>query len=252
MNKSRLLILTAVGALGAGALSGCVSLLPKTKPAQLYRFGYTPAQGEAPALSEGDAAARVGVIFLPPNLPRPAGNDQLLTYTGDQAAYIGESRWVAPAFTLFQGAVEDAFTTSARVRLAKRSDAGSADVSLRVDVSRFETVYATPGAIPRVRVTFRATLLLRDGSFAGDRVFTDTEAATDNRVGPIVNAYEAAVSKTLGELVDWTERQAPGMMAQQRGPRPALPNPAPPLSRVRGASSTNTTSTSSTTVTVPR
>ena len=252
MIQTRILAASAVVLLGAGALSGCVSLLPKTKPAQLYRFGYKPPAGDVTVSADVRTDSRTGVILLPPQLPRPASTDQILTYTGQQAAYVAETRWVAPALVLFQDATEDAFANSGRVRLARRTEAGTADVSLRLDASRFETVYAQAGAAPKVQVTFRATLLLRDGSFGGDRTFTDTEAASDNRVGAIVGAYDAAVSKTLGELVTWTEAQAPALTARQRGARPELTNPAPAFPRGRGAGASTTSTTSSTTVTVPR
>ncbi|CAN5242197.1 ABC-type transport auxiliary lipoprotein family protein [soil metagenome] len=254
MIKTRLAAAAAVALVGAGALSGCVSLLPKTKPAQLYRFGFKTEQtGVVVGAGSGTAAdTRAGVILLPPLLPRPAANDQILTYTGAQAAYVADTRWVAPAFALFQDATEDAFANSARVRLARRTEAGTADVSLRVDVTRFETLYAQAGAGPKVRVSFRATLLLRDGSFGGDQVFSDTETAGDNRVGAIVSAYDAAVTKTLGDLVAWTETQAPAATARQRGSRPVLANPAPAFPRAPGTSSTSTTSTTSSTVTTPR
>ena len=38
-----------IGGVCAVALSGCISLLPKSKPAQLYRFSQAPAATEAAA-----------------------------------------------------------------------------------------------------------------------------------------------------------------------------------------------------------
>ncbi|MBS0334368.1 MAG: ABC transporter, partial [Proteobacteria bacterium] len=49
--------LAAIG-VGALTLSGCISLLPKTKPAQLYRLAPPPAAA-APATSPGPDAVAV-------------------------------------------------------------------------------------------------------------------------------------------------------------------------------------------------
>ena len=82
----------AVVAASALALSACVSLLPKTKPANLYRFGQ-PIAAEAVTAPVG----QVGVFRTSATFQREAAGDRLLTISGGKVAYIAETRWVAPS-----------------------------------------------------------------------------------------------------------------------------------------------------------
>lgn len=231
---ARTALILALAALGVGA-SGCVSLFPKTKPAQLYRFDYA-----APEAAACPQAGAVGVIVSPPLFPREAGGDQLLSVTGSQAAYIAESRWVSPAINLFQDAVEHAFQGSCAVRLVRRQDFGAGTATLRLDVDRFETDYSALGAVPTVKVTLKATLLKKGGDFAAEGFFTGSQAAADNRVGPIVTAYSAASTQALTALRAWTETNAARVAAQDTADS-ASPSAAPPPPRLRSASTTTTT-----------
>ena len=54
-------------------------------------------------------------------------------------------------------------------------------------------------------VDARATLIsLSDRSVLGTRTFHAEHKANDNRSGPIVEAYDAAVADLMTELVRWT------------------------------------------------
>ncbi|MGZ6014918.1 MAG: ABC-type transport auxiliary lipoprotein family protein, partial [Phenylobacterium sp.] len=77
-----LLRLAAIG-LCAVALSGCISLLPKTKPAQLYRFGGSAAAATAPARP----ASAVSVFLTNGTFQEESSDDRMLTMTGGHAAY---------------------------------------------------------------------------------------------------------------------------------------------------------------------
>ena len=76
--------------LGAAALalclSACVSLLPKTKPADLYRFGQpSAAESGADTVNTG----KVGVFRANSLFPREAGGDRMLTVTSRQGRLRG-------------------------------------------------------------------------------------------------------------------------------------------------------------------
>ena len=242
----------------ASALSGCISLFPKTEPSQLYRFDYRAASAATPSCDRDRA---VGVIVSPPEFPRAAGTDQLLTFAGDEAAFISSSRWVSPARNLFEDAVEEAFLQSCAVRLVRRQDFGAGSARLRLDVDRFEAVYpagtaqtgkaAAAAPPPVITVSFKATITKRGGDFGAERFFKASQPAMENRVGPIVAAYSAASTKALSELTAWTDTQAVRIAAEQDGPSPAIARPAPPLpaGALRGGSSTTTTTSSSSTTT---
>jgi cholesterol transport system auxiliary component len=186
---------------GAGVLAlglaGCVSLLPKSEPAQLYRFG-VPG-GTAPARPDSVGVFRANDFFQ-----REAAGDRILTITGPRAAYIADARWVAPAEVLFEEAVANAFEAgSGRVRLVARGEPARSAYSLRLDVRNFETEYGADGT-PTVLVRIRALMSgdQRQTPLA-EQIFEARVPAAENRVTAIVAAYDAALAKVLGEIVAW-------------------------------------------------
>jgi cholesterol transport system auxiliary component len=191
---ARLAALTAVAALGA-----CITLFPKTAPSQLYRFD---ASIQPPAASGPPIAIREGAIDFDP----AAAGDQILTVSGDQVAYVQDARWAVPASQLFQAAVEHGFNASGGpARLVDITETPQAKFRLRLQVTHFETRYlAGPKAPPTVVVRLRATLDRQDGgALVAELPFEASVPASDNDVGAIVQAYDQAVSKVVGDLVAW-------------------------------------------------
>jgi cholesterol transport system auxiliary component len=188
----------------AVALSGCISLLPKTKPSQLYTF--VPAPAAAHAASASPSA--VAVFRTNGSFQSESADDRLLTITNGRAAYIAETRWVAPAAVLFDQAVSQAFDTSP-VRLIARGQQGRSAYGLRVDVRNFETDYdAGAKAAPTVVVRIHAALNKADQTLVGEQIFEAKVTAGDNRVGAIVSAYDKAMGEAIRKLVAWTEAGA--------------------------------------------
>ena len=198
-----LLRLTVVGAC-ALALSGCISLLPKSKPVQLYRFGQTAA---APATQP---ARTVGVFRANGVFQGESAGDRLLTVSGGKAAYVAETRWVAPASVLFDEALVAAFDASpGSTRLISRGEQGRADYALRVDVRNFETDYdAGSRSAPTVVVRIRAALAKADRTSAGETILESRVKAGSNHVTAIVAAYDQALGEVLGRLTAWTDKTA--------------------------------------------
>ena len=197
----------AVG-LAAFALAGCISLLPKSKPAQLYRFGAThPASASAPPQA---GSPTVGVFWANGSFQREAAGDRILTVTNEKVAYIAESRWAAPAEVLFDEAVFETFdAVGGHVRLVPRGAPTTSDYVLRVDVRNFEARYENgPKAAPTVLIRMHAMLTRdRQRSLVSDRLFEARARASDNRVGAIVAAYDKALNDAIGQLADWTDQQ---------------------------------------------
>jgi cholesterol transport system auxiliary component len=182
------------------ALSGCISVFPKTKPVQLYRFGEAAT---APA-SSGRPAVTVlkGATTFPP----AASGDRLLTTTGSESAYIGGARWVAPASIMFDDTLMRAFDAPGSVRLVERGEPLVAASTLRLDVRAFEARY--PG--PTVAIQVRATLIRNaDRTLIAEKMFEADVPATDNRQAPIVAAYDSATTKVIADIRDWTTQTAP-------------------------------------------
>jgi cholesterol transport system auxiliary component len=198
-----LLRLAALGVCVA-ALSGCISLLPKSKPATLYRFNPVVAAG-APATTRPNSIA---VFRTNGKFQEEASDDRILTLSGGKAAYIAESRWVAPAEVLFDEALGEAFDVSP-VRLLARGQQGRSAYALRIDVRNFETRYDSgPKAAPVVVVRVHIALTRADQTSVGEQDFEARTPAADNRVGDIVNAYNKAAGEVIGKIVSWTESHA--------------------------------------------
>ncbi|ODT89573.1 ABC-type transport auxiliary lipoprotein family protein [Phenylobacterium sp. SCN 70-31] len=196
----------AVVMTAALSVSACISLVPKSKPVNLYRFGQ-PLSGAALETPTG----AVGVFRTNGAFPREAGGDRILTITGGKAAYVAETRWVAPAAALWDAAVVAAFDADpGPTRLVARGETAAADYILRLDVRNFETRYDHGAkAAPTVVVRVRAALVGKGERQAiSERLFESRAEASDNRVTAIVPAYDRAVADMLGQIVAWTNETA--------------------------------------------
>ena len=201
MSKLRITLRTAAIAATAVALTGCISLFPKSNPAGLYRFGHVAAESSRPASDKS-----FGVYKTPTVFTRAAMSDRLLSVTNGEAAYIADARWVSPAIVLFDEAVARAFEADgSTARLVTRGEALKAAMALRLEVRSFETDYVNgPKAAPEVLVEIRAVMTRsNDRALLGDKVFVARVKAADNRLSAIVPAYDQAVDKVLTEIVAW-------------------------------------------------
>lgn len=120
-----------------------------------------------------------------------------------------------------QGDAERAFEGKGqRVRLLHRGDIGAAAALLRLDVGDFSARYDTPGAAPTVVVSLRASLTRPGGVLIAEQTFTARQPAADNRIAPIVAAYDKAVIEVLDRVVAWTDANAPGAPTAQTQQQP--------------------------------
>ena len=185
----------------AVALTGCISLFPKSKPAGLYRFGHVAAESSRPSSDKS-----FGVYKTPTVFTRAAMSDRLLSVTNGEAAYISDARWVSPAIVLFDEAVARAFEAdSSRARLVTRGEALKAVMAVRLEVRSFETDYVDgPKAAPEVLVEIRAVMTRsNDRALLGDKVFVARVKTSENRLAAIVPAYDQATGQVLSEIVTW-------------------------------------------------
>lgn len=190
----------------AGSTGGCVSLFPKAKPSQLYRFGEAGAQPPADAGTRTYNVSQAPTVFT-----RAAASDRILTMTGAEAAYIAGSRWVSPAVLLFDEAAARTFdATPGCARLLSRGDPSSPDARLRLEVRTFEVRYLDgPEGAPTAVVEANASLTRsQDREVILDRAVRIEQRAADNRVGAIVAALDSASSKALEEIAGAVNGQA--------------------------------------------
>jgi cholesterol transport system auxiliary component len=205
MIHSRAVTRALAGLTLTALLSGCISVLPKEPPAQLYRFGDFATAAPAPTTP---AAPGFTVEALPISFDRPAAGDAILTRTGEEAAYIKGSRWVGAAQTLFESAVSRAFVAAGGpVRLISRGEPSRPDYLLKLDVLRFEAHYDQgQGAPPSIVIEMNATLSHSgDHALAGERLFQTKVTADANRAGAIATSFDQATRKVLSDLVAWVD-----------------------------------------------
>ena len=235
----RKMLLTALALAAIGVdLAGCVSLLPKTKPSQLYRFGadeVLPSGGTPDAAAAGPSnAGKIGVVLGRIEFPRASTSDGILTVTGDRTAYIAGARWVAPARLQFEEAVERAFEADARaVQIVNVGDVGAAGAVLRMDVLSFEARYPEAGGPPTIVIALAARLTRSDGQVLDQREFSVSIPTQADRVSTIVKAFNDGVNQLLSGIVSWTDQEV-----SQAPPGPSPQN-----------TTTRTTSTNSQTIT---
>ncbi len=184
------------------ATAACVSLLPKQAPVQLYRFSV--AAPAAPPASNARAVRLAGV-----SLPPASGGNNILTVRGDEAAYIKDARWVSSASSLFEAAALDAFAAkSGPTRLLAQGEPGPAAYDLRLEVRTFEVRYGSAGS-PGVAVAVYATLARASGDPSETaKLFQATAAASEDRLGPIIEAYDQATAQVLDQIVTWVNQHA--------------------------------------------
>jgi cholesterol transport system auxiliary component len=205
--RSLLLVITV------SLLPGCISVFPKSEPAQLYRFGTTAPQVPETAAAEPE----FNVVLGETGFEHAAAGDRILTINGTQAAYIKDARWVTSSKQLFDSALHNAFDADqGPARLVGSDDIARADYRLTLDVRKFEVRYLNgQDSAPEIAVEVRATLAsTQDQTTAVDRIFKRSITASDNRVSAITQAFDQAVSQVLGDLVAWVDArgQQPGAL----------------------------------------
>jgi cholesterol transport system auxiliary component len=182
-------------------------MLPKARPAQLYRFGEARTTPAAPSRS------RFTVQMLPIDFDRASAGDLILTVSGDEAAYIKGARWVTSASSEFEGAVATTFAgDQGAAHLMAHGEVVRPDVQLKLSVRRFEARY-THGrtAPPDIVVELYAALSRADDrTLVGERTFTASIPASDDRMGAIAQAFNQAVGQVLGEMVRWVDAAGSG------------------------------------------
>ena len=191
-------------------LGGCVSVFPKEAPAQLYRFGVAASAPEQPAAAP---QSRLAVQALIIDFNRAAAGDQILTVSGNEAAYIKGARWVSGASTLFEQALASAFDVGqGSARLMARGEPARPDYFLKLDVRVFEVRYLQGrGSPPTIVVQVYAALSQStDRALLGQRLFAASIPATEDRVGAIAAAFDQAVGQVLGQLVKWVDAKGGG------------------------------------------
>jgi len=202
-------VLGLVASLSLGAtlsLSGCVTLLPKEKPAQLYRFSYDPASlgkdsdvSQAPLTPTATPLALNVVVF-----PQASAGDRVLTSENNQLSYVADSRWAVPAQVLFNEAVADGFARAGHGLELEARGPGAAAFRLELNVRKFETDYRHGTAMVAVDMDARM-VRLSDHAIVGQRYVTADVGVPRNDMSDMVEAYNKATTQAVMALIDFSQ-----------------------------------------------
>ncbi len=201
--------LTTVTVLGAAlALTGCVTLLPKTKPAQLYRFGYTPELVEQKAQAAGTAGAvgktPVGIVFGTVTFPQDSAGDRIVTVEGSEVAYVAEARWTSGAAGLFKDAISTGFARGGQTVTLEPRGPTAANFRLDISVRKFETDYTRNR--PTVSVALDARLIrLSDRMVVGQKFISADVAVRKSDMSLMADGYNQATTQVVSGLIAFSE-----------------------------------------------
>lgn len=193
----------------AALLGGCSSLIfPEAEPSAFYRL--EPA-GSVPAVMVQNHETPVAVLVSRPDAPRALGADTIAIQQSDATlAYASGVRWVEATPGLIQNAViEELQNTDGAFLAARPRDGISADYELALEIHRFEADYCNGmESAPVADVSITARLVKTKGrDLLASRRFEAESRASTNRVGEIVQAFNAAMGQVNGELIAWTAEE---------------------------------------------
>lgn len=199
--------LIALGLLALLPLGGCVTLLPKQKPVNLYRFSYDPA---ALGKDNGVRPAPQNPTVIPVALnivmfPQASAGDRVLTSENDQLSYVADSRWAVPAQVLFTEALSDGFARAGRGLELETRGPGAAAYRLELDVRKFETDYHHGKAMVCVDMDARI-VRISDHGIVGQRYVTADVGLQHNNMTDMVEAYDKATTEAVMTLIDFTQQ----------------------------------------------
>ncbi len=235
-SKSLKVLITAAGISAAMALTGCVTLLPKTNPVQLYRFGYDVQKLGKETLPEREAATPVPLAFGTVDFPQDSAGDRVMTVEGNQISYVADARWASPAQAMFNQAISEGFARSGQDVSLQARGPSVAKYRLDIAVRRFETDYSRNK--PMVSIALDARIIrLSDRAVIGQRFINTDVPVRKNDMSLIVEGYNAATSQAVAALILLSEEtitdQPVKTPAEPQAVSPA-PKKAPAKQKVEG------------------
>ncbi|MBW8880225.1 MAG: membrane integrity-associated transporter subunit PqiC [Asticcacaulis sp.] len=201
MSHVRKAMTLAILTTAALVLGGCINVLPKTKPVQLYRFGYDAARLDSPSPTAAGVpvALGLGTVTFPPG----SAGDSILTVEDNEVAYVAGARWTAASQPLFSEAVSEGFARSGgNIHLEPRPM--SAPYRLDISVRRFESDYGK--GKPTVSIAMDARITRNsDHVIVGQRLITADVGVKKNDMSLMADAYSQATTQVVSALVGFSQ-----------------------------------------------
>jgi len=191
----------------AFALGGCSDLIgPSSAPVQLY--GLKPSGGAPTTGPKVPWHLSVGVPTATDYLDR---SRIALMQPDTSVDYYAGAQWTDHLPVLVQEALIEAFEDSGRIDgVAAESDGFKADYVLEMDLRDFQARYDQPDGIPTAVVRIAAKIApTLSHNIASSFQVSHQAQASQNSVGAVVQAMDAALGQALSEIVNWALSQPP-------------------------------------------
>lgn len=195
----------------AGLAAGCASFHSDQPATQVYaldpKFAAAtqavpaPQASAVPQAATPESAAPTLQVLRPLVAPGLDTAEIALTRDGQRLDYYAASRWAAPLPELVQSLAVEALRASGKFRSVQPDgSAFAADLVLQLEIRRFQAVYSGDGP-PTVQVQLLATIGRRNERAILATVDANgAVTAADNRMQPVVAAFQSAVGAALREL----------------------------------------------------
>ena len=184
-------------------MPGCAGSLfkNKTAPPTMYLLSATPKSRAADSAVTEAAPAELAVLKLRVRVGLDTDRIAAL-YPDRRMDYFADVRWSGPLDEVLQDLAVQEFHLNPGLRnVSADASVFASTYWLEIEVADFQAEYSAAGSAPTVHVRFTA----RVGKSADRRVLGRFEpdiheAAADNRMSAIVEAYSRAVDKAFAEI----------------------------------------------------
>jgi cholesterol transport system auxiliary component len=185
-------------------LAACAGSLFKNKaaPPTMYMLGATR---KTPAVDPQNANLPSDLAVLRPRVRAGLDTDRIAAlYPDRHMDYYADVRWSGPLDEVLQDLTVQLFHANLRAgNVSADASVFASAYWLEIEVMEFQAEYSAAGGPPTVHVHFQARL----GNSGDRRVLARFEpdvheAATDNRMSAIVDAYNRAADNALAEIAE--------------------------------------------------
>ena len=124
--------------------------------------------------------------------------------------YFERAGWTDTAPRMIQTLLVESFENTGRiVAVARQSVSIRADYILVPELREFQAEYASPTAVPEIRVRLNAKVIRQpQRAIVASENFEAVVPAASNSMGDIIAAFDDAMGKVLKRTVEWTLAEA--------------------------------------------
>jgi cholesterol transport system auxiliary component len=196
----RMLLLALLGV----TLAACAGSLFKNKaaPPTMYMLRAAPS---APAADPAGSAAPIDLAVLRPRVRAGLDTDRIAAlYPDRRMEYFADVRWSGPLDEVLQDlAVQQLHANPGLHNVSREASVFGSTYWLEIEVTDFQAEYRDGGSPPTVHVHLQARIGNSGDRHVLARFEPDVqEAAADNRMSAIVDAYNRAADNALAEIAD--------------------------------------------------